>query len=239
LADKVYVEDLGRVHIFVGARVLDGTDVRRKVLALLCLLLSRPRFASTRDEVVDSLWPDHDPESALNSLNQTAYFLRRVFEPHYREETSPGYLGQDAETIWLDPGLVDCQSRRCLEIARAMPGEPTPEGSVALAKEYRARYALDFAYEDWATAYRDYLHASYLRVMEQAIRMDLDAGKIDRGTFLAERAAEADPEAEQIQVLLIRLYRMAGAHAAAAERYGQYERGMRDLGLDPVPLAEI
>ena len=239
LADKVYVEDLGRVHVFVGARVLDGTDVRRKVLALLCLLLSRPRFASTRDEVVDSLWPDHDPESALNSLNQTAYFLRRVFEPQYREETSPGYLGQDAETIWLDPGLVDCQSRRCLEIARAMPGEPTPEGSVALAKEYRGKYALDFAYEDWATTYRDYLHASYLRVMEQAIRMDLDAGKIDRGTFLAERAAEVDPEAEQIQVLLIRLYQMAGAHAAAAERYGQYERGMRDLGLDPVPLAEL
>jgi DNA-binding SARP family transcriptional activator len=75
--------------------------------------------------------------------------------------------------------------------------------------------------------------------MEQAIRMDLDAGKIDRGTFLAERAAEVDPEAEQIQVSLIRLYRMAGAHAAAAERYGQYERGMRELGLDPVPLAEI
>jgi DNA-binding SARP family transcriptional activator len=239
LADKVFVEDLGRVRISVGNRSLDGSEVRRKVLALLCLLLSRPRFASTRDEVIDSLWPDHDPESALNSLNQTVYFLRRVFEPLYREESSPGYLGQDAETIWLDPDLVECRSRRCLELTQAMPGEPTPEHSVALASEYRGKYALDFAYEDWATPYRDYLHASYLRVMERAIQMDLSTGQVTRGTFLAERAAEVDPDADEIQVALVRLYRMAGAHAAAAERYAHYERGMRDLGLEPVPLADM
>jgi DNA-binding SARP family transcriptional activator len=239
LAAKVFVEDLGKVRITIGDRVLDGSDVRRRVLALLCLLLSRPRFVSTRDEVVDALWPDHDPESALNSLNQTVYFLRRVFEPRYREEASPGYLGQDAETIWLDPELVDCRSRRCLEIVRTMPGEPTPNGSVALAGEYRGRYALDFAYEDWASAYRDHLHASYLKVMEQAIRMDVHAGQVARGMFLAERAVEVDPDADEIQVALIKLYRMSGAHAAAAERYGNYERTMRDLGLEPVPLTEI
>ena len=120
-----------------------------------------------------------------------------------------------------------------------MPGEPTPEGSVALATEYRGRYALDFAYEDWAAPYREYLHASYLKVMEQAIRMDMHAGQVTRGTFLAERAAEVDPDSEEIQVALIRLYRMSGAHAAAAERYGQYERVMRDLGVDPVPMNEM
>ena len=73
------------------------------------------RFASTREEVLDSLWPDHDPTSALNSLNQTVFFLRRVFEPTFRDDTSPGYVGQDGETIWLDTDLVDCRSRRCLE----------------------------------------------------------------------------------------------------------------------------
>ena len=235
----MFVEDLGRVRIHIGTRTLDAAEVRRRVLALLCLLLSRPGFVSTRDEVIDSLWPDHDPDSALNSLNQTVYFLRRVFEPAYREDVSPGYLGQDAETIWLDPQLVDSRSRRCLEITRSMPGDPTPEGSVALAGEYRGRFALDFAYEEWATPYRDQLHASYLKVIEHAIRLDANAGQVARGTFLAERAAEVDPDSEEIQTALIRLYRMSGAHAAAAEKYGQYERIMRDLGVDPIPLDEI
>ena len=99
-----------------------------------------------------------------------------------------------------------------------MPGDPTPEGATALATEYRGRFALDFAYEEWSASYRDALHASYLRVIEQAVLRDLDSGHFDRGTFLAERAAEVDPEAEEIQVALVRLYRHTGAHAAAAER---------------------
>jgi DNA-binding SARP family transcriptional activator len=239
LATHVRIEDLGRVRIVKGDTSTEGPEVRRKVLALLCLLLTRPRFVLTRDEVLDSLWPDHDPASALNSLNQTVYFLRRVFEPNYSEDLSPGYVGQDGETIWLDTDLVDCSSRRCLEIIRSMPGEPTAEGALKLATEYRGRFALDFAYEEWAVPFRDALHAAYLRVMEHAIRLDIAAGHLARGTFLAERAAEVDPDSEEIQLSLARLYRHSGAHAAAAEQYGHYARVMKDLGVEPLALDDL
>jgi DNA-binding SARP family transcriptional activator len=239
LAARVFVEDLGRLQVVIGSRVVDSGDLRRKVLALLCLLLTKPRFSSTRDEVLDSLWPDHDPASALNSLNQTVYFLRRTFEPDFRDSTSPGYVGQDGETIWLDPDLVDSRSRRCLEIIRSMPGEPTPEGAVALASEYKARFALDFAYEEWASPFRDALHAAYLRVVERAVRLDLDSGHFERGTYIAERAADIDPDSEDIQVALVRLYRHSGAHAAAAEQYARYSRTMRDLGTEPMEFSDL
>jgi DNA-binding SARP family transcriptional activator len=239
LAERVMVEDLGRVRIMVGSRGVEGGEIRRKVLALLCLLLSKSRFASTREEVVDSLWPDLDPSAALNSLNQTVYFLRRVFEPAYDEDTTPGYIGQDGETIWLDGELIDGRSRRCQEIIRATPGQPTPEAALALAQEYRGRFALDFAYEQWSFAYRDALHAGYLRVMEHAIRIDIDTGHFGRGTFLAERAMEVDPEAEEIQAALVRLYRLSGAHAAAAEQYAHYAQAMRDLGVEPAAYQDV
>jgi len=239
LAPKVFVEDLGRVSVVVGERTIEGSEIRRKVLALLCLLLTRPRFASTREEVLDSLWPEHDPASAMNSLNQTVYFLRRVFEPNFRDDTSPGYVGQDAETIWLDRELIDSRSRRCLELIRSMPGDPTAEGSVRLASEYRARFALDFAYEDWSGPYRDSLHAGYLRIVERAVRMDLDSGHLGRGTFIAERAAEIDPDSEEIQVALVLLYRHSGAHAAAAEQYAHYARAMKELGVDAPALVDL
>jgi DNA-binding SARP family transcriptional activator len=209
------------------------------VLALLCLLLSKPRFASTREEVAEVLWPDQDPGSALNSLNQTVYFLRRVFEPQYRDESSPIYVGQDGETIWLDQDLVDSRSRRCADLVRVMPGDPTPNGALELAQEYRGRFALDFAYEDWASGFREALHASYLRVLERSIQIDLDTGHFHRGTFLAERAGEVDPEADEIQAALVRLYRLSGAYAAAAEQYARYSQTMRDLGIEPRPLAEV
>jgi DNA-binding SARP family transcriptional activator/tetratricopeptide (TPR) repeat protein len=239
LAPRVFVEDLGRVRIAVGDRWVEGVEVRRKVLALLCLLITKTRFASTREDVLESLWPDLDPAAALNSLNQTVYFLRRVFEADYREEMTPGYVLQDGETIWLDPELLDSRSRRCRELIRSLRATPSPDEVARLAEEYRGRFALDFAYEEWATTYRDSLHASYLRVVEEAIRLDIDGGHFARGTFLAERAAEAEPDAEEIQVALVRLYRLSGAHAAAAEQYGHYAQSLRDLGIEPPTFAEI
>ncbi len=108
-----------------------------------------------------------------------------------------------------------------------------------LAAEYNGRFALDFAYEEWASAFRDSLHAAYLRVMEHSVRLDMNAGHLARATFLAERAAEADPESEEVQLSLTRLYRQSGAHAAAAEQYGHYAQVMRDLGVEPLRLEDL
>ena len=239
LASRVFVEDLGRVRIRVADRFVEGTEIRRKVLALLCFLLSREGFASTRDEVLDALWPDLDPPSALNSLNQTVYFLRRVFEQDFREAESPGYLHQDGETIWLDPELIDCRSRSCSRLLREVPSNPDPAGALALADAYVAKFALDFMYEDWASAFRETLHASFLRLVEQCIRQDTNSGDYGRAIALAERAVAVEPDSEELQVALVRLYRLAGAHAAAAEQYGRYATGLRAIGVDPPPFAAV
>ena len=90
------------MSIQVGERNVHGSTIRRKVLALLCFLLTRPDMSSTRDQVLDALWPELDPADALNSLNQTVYFLRRVLEERYVDDLSPGYLHHDSDLIWLD-----------------------------------------------------------------------------------------------------------------------------------------
>lgn len=239
LATRVFVEDLGRIRVVMGARIVEGSSIRRKVLGLLAFLLTRPRWSATREEVVDNLWPDLDPQAALNSLNQTVYFLRRVFEPSYKDETSPGYVEQDGEAIWLDTELIEARSARCVDLIRNAGGKPEAESSLRLAREYRGRFAADFLYEDWASPFRDGLHAAYLRVIEAAIRLDIDTGNYSRGVFLAERANEVEPESEELQLGLIRIYRLAGARAAAAEQYAHYAKAMRDLGVDPLPLSDV
>ncbi len=50
------------------------------------------------------------PRSPVNSLNQTLYFLRRVFEEDYSEDLSPGYVHHDSDVIWLDRELVTSRS---------------------------------------------------------------------------------------------------------------------------------
>ena len=139
----------------------------------------------------------------------------------------------------MDAELVDSRSARCRTIIRSLPPNPTPDQVWQLALAYRGRFALDFAYEDWATEYRDTLHASYLRVVEASVRLDLDGGHFARGIVLAERALEVDPDSDSLQASLVRLYRLAGVHAAAAEQYGHYTSTLRELGLVPPPIDDV
>jgi two-component SAPR family response regulator len=122
----------------------------------------------------------------------------------------------------------------------AMPPSPSPDDVERLTVMYRGRFALDFEYEEWAGAYRDSLHAAYLEIVERSVLDDLTAGHHDRGIRIARRALDVDPSAEQIEVSLLRLYRLSGAHSAAAEQYGHYATVMRDeLGIEPPPLDSL
>ncbi len=103
LAQPVYLRDLGPVDVFMGRTSL-RPRLRRKVLALLCFLSSRPDMAATKDEALEALWPDLSPDTGSNSLHQTIYSLRRVFEPDYKEGMSAGYVLFDGDVVEPQPG---------------------------------------------------------------------------------------------------------------------------------------
>ena len=240
LAPRVYVEDLGRISIRVGDRMVAGTSIRKKVLSLLCFLLTRPQFTATREQVLEALWPEMDPDGGANSLNQSAYFLRRVIEPGCEDDASAGYLQSRADLIWLDPDLVSSRSVDCLGLIGAIRRDSSPNLISKLAETYTGRFGVDFIYDDWASSFRDTLHASFLDRIERALVADTLSGHFDRALTIAQLALQADPDAEQIELCLLRLYRRTGANAAAAEQYAHYASVMRDqLGLEPPPLESI
>ncbi len=240
LAARIFVDDQGRVAINVGQDTIHGSDIRRKVLALICFLLSRASMSATRDQVLDALWPDLEPDLAANSLNQTIYFLRRVFEPSFSEDISPAYVHHNSDLVWLDPELVTSRSIKSRAAIRAAEVDPSPDNVGALSDLYRGRFALDFAYEEWAVPYRDSMHSAYLEIVEKAVIADTNGGDFDRAIGLARRAIEIDPDAEQVELSLLKLYRRTGAHAAAAEQYVHYAAVLKnDLGIDPPPLESL
>ena len=134
-------------------------------------------MAATRDEVLEALWPDLAPDTAGNSLHQTIYFLRRVFEPDYREGLSAGYVTYDGEVV----ALSECALRQPQPTVLAgNPSNTNGRGAlVELLELYRGRFALDFSYEDWAGDYRDNLHAAVLGAAETGIERRLQLGDFE------------------------------------------------------------
>jgi DNA-binding SARP family transcriptional activator len=181
-----------------------------------------------------------EPEQGANSLNQTAYFLRQMFEPKSDDDSSAGYLNCRGDLIWLDQELVTSRSSACLKLIAASRRDDSPELVTELAEAYTGRFAADFLYDDWACAFRETLHASYLDRVERSIQLDTRNGEFDRAIAVAQLALAADPDADQIELCLLRLYRQIGAHAAAAEQYTHYASVLRDqLGVEPPPLESI
>jgi DNA-binding SARP family transcriptional activator len=232
----VYTVDLGQVEVFLGSDRLK--IVRRKVLGLLCFLSARPTMAATREEVLEALWPDLAPDTAGNSLHQTIYFLRRVFEPDYREGLSAGYVTYDGELVALSESLCDSLSRRCWRAIRRIAADE--QSLVELLELYRGRFALDFSYDDWASDYRDNLHAAVHSAAETGIDRRLRLGDYPAAIEAAHRILAVDPEADGIEFLLLRAYKAGGRQAAAAEQYAHYAAAQREqFGVNPPPLDEI
>jgi DNA-binding SARP family transcriptional activator len=237
LASHIYVEDQNRVRIAVGTQVIEGASIRRKVLSLLCFLLSRPGFAAAKDQVLDALWPDLEPDVAANSLNQTIYFLRRVFEPQYKDDLSAEYVHHESDVLWLDRDLIDSRSARCDALMSSLTDDLNPATLIELSRTYVGPFALEFLYEEWAVAYRTTQHSRYLQLIERSSRRDLGIGQFDRAIALLEHGLKVDPDADQLEALLVHLYRRTGANAAAAERYAHYASVLRrDLGVEPPGL---
>ncbi len=238
LAPRLQLEDLGPSGLSIGGRLIEGRTVRRKVLALLMFLASQPNGSATPEQVLDSLWPELKSDQGSNSVHQTVYFLRRVIDPDYRAGISPEYVHFNSDAIWLDKALVDCRSWQCRNLLLQRP--ESQQSVETLLASYRGQFAPEFAYDDWAAAYRDGLHAAFLSAMERAVAGKSGITDLRWRLWVGQRAIAIDPEADTIEALTIRLYRALGASSAAAEQYSHYSAVMRDqLGIEPPPIEDL
>ena len=61
----------------------------------------------------------------------------------------------------------------------------------------------------------------------------MESGHYERGIRLATAGAGHRPDLESLELSLLRLYRVTGAHSAAAEQYEHYAAYLRDeLGVE-------
>src|SRR5947209_1796415 len=84
---------LGEFEVWRGEGPIESHEWgRQKTRSLLKLLLTRPGRAFSRDEILDTLWPNTLPEAAGQSLRTTVSLLRKVLEPDLKRGSDSRYI---------------------------------------------------------------------------------------------------------------------------------------------------
>lgn len=101
-AHRTQVEVIGPLRLTRDGKPVDAPELRRaRVRQLLSVLVLRPVL--TRDQAIDLLWPDLDPEKAARNMRVTLTHLRRLLEPDRSGGEASYHLRTDGDRIRLLP----------------------------------------------------------------------------------------------------------------------------------------
>jgi DNA-binding SARP family transcriptional activator len=203
----------------VNDRVI-GADAwrREKAAALVKRLALSPGRRLHREQALDLLWPDLDPEAAGANLRKAVHFARRTLGEHDLIE-----LGGDA--VALGPGAdVRLDTEEFDAAAKAALKSEDPRDCERAAELYGGELLPDDRYVDWLDEPREKLRERYARVLK--------SGK------LWERLVALDPTDETAQCALMQAALDAGNRGEVIRLFQRLRERLRvELGVGPKAAA--
>jgi DNA-binding SARP family transcriptional activator len=242
-APHLYLRSFGSLAIHLDAWETPPIVIgRRRTRLLLGLLIANYENGLTRDQAIDLLWPDADPDAAVNSLNQTVFQLRRLIEPNYREGESPQYVISNVDAVQLNPEIVTTDLRTIRNLVELLATRLDSASRTAtihrLVDLVRGEYLADLKYEDWVGPAQLNVHsevrAALLPIARGASTSDADEWALRAGCALAM----LDPYDEDAHVAMVRHLAMTGRRSQARNLATEFVERLRE-DLDEEPSAEL
>jgi DNA-binding SARP family transcriptional activator/GAF domain-containing protein len=229
-----------------GVSVPPERFARRRSLTLLKVLLTRYEKQVHREELMELLWPERDPESATTLLNVAVHYLRRGLDPAAREgrasviRTSSEYYAFN--TDW--PHRVDKEEfLQLVDLAGQQEARGQQAQALETCRSAIALYAGDLfeeeLYSDWCAVEREYLRELFLSLLRRTAGLVLGLGDAETAVACYRRALLVDPTLEDIHRALMETLWRAGRRDEALRQYRECRAVLqRDLGIDPLPETE-
>jgi DNA-binding SARP family transcriptional activator len=205
----VSVRLLGPCRVEVGGQELPLSAWKsHKALEVLQYLAMAGERGTHREEVIEAVWPERDPQKGRMLLRAALSEIRRRLEPGRQAGEPSQFLHTVGDRVRVEASIDVAEAR-----ALAKAGRPTE----ALAR-FRGELLEDSPYLEWAFDERRSAESLRLELAER-LAGDPDAAVVDRaGAFEALIAAE--PWRSELYERLAAVHREAGDEAAAraAER---------------------
>lgn len=229
---------LGPLEVIDGERPVALPKGRAR--ALLGFLILHAAEVLSTDRLIDALWGETPPKTAITVLQGLVLNLRRSLEPKRAggapasmlETRSRGYV------LSIDPQQVDANRfRRLVREAAAVSGSIDKATTLREALSlWRGSALSDVAYEPFAQSEIVALNELRLAALEARIDADLVLGR--HGEVVGELAGliTEHPMRERMRAqLMLALYR-SGRQAEALDAYREARRVLvEELGIEPAP----
>ncbi|CAG0934347.1 Transcriptional regulatory protein MoaR1 [Thermoflexales bacterium] len=165
---------LGEIQLWTETgRIPASAFATRKVAELLLILLQQSTHCLSLDQLVEYLWPTHNPEAARKNLHVTAGHLRRVLEPQLKRPADSTYLLTEADSYRLvtETWIIDTELfEQYLREGQRAQGEQRWAEGIAAYRSARALYRGDYLSElpeaEWALPVREKYRQLWLDGLE-------------------------------------------------------------------------
>jgi len=226
------------ISLFRGIEATrDGADVELggpRQRAVLALLAHRPRTTVSTSALIDGLWGDAVPDSALKTLRSYLSRLRSALGDEAICTTSGGYV-LDVPDEAIDAMVLS----RCVGEARRL-GPVDPDRAAGVLRDGLALCpapALDRAADAPGVAMVSAsLEENRLGAIELLMDLEVARGRGSGAVAELERLVADHPYRERLWAALMRALYQAGRHADALARFQRFRRLLEaELGLVPGP----
>jgi DNA-binding SARP family transcriptional activator len=225
-----------------GRSVPAGAWQSKKARDVLKLLVARRGRPSTRDALMEALWPDQSPDKTTNRLSVALSTVRSVLDPEHRFEPNRFFTAA-GDTVVLQLRELDVDVEEFLSDAAAglsLARDGDDDGAIELLQAAEVRYAGDFLeenpYDDWAVPLREEARAAYVAVAVALADLAHRSGDYEAALRYRLRVLERDAYDERSHLALVIDLRELGRHGEARRAYGHYVARMEELGVEPAPF---
>jgi DNA-binding SARP family transcriptional activator len=238
-ATHLRLQILGPLRVWRDGVELDAGP--RQQAYLLSLLLARVGSPVSTSELIDLIWDDDAPDSALNVIHKYVGALRRLLEPTTPTRKSGSYLHRRGGSYLFTaaPGTLDLLTfREVVETAKAALAQQRLETALDRYVEalglWRGRAGAGFTHRSAAlpifAALDDEFHAVCIGAAELAVSLGRPVEVLPALRFAASMA----PFHEPVQAGLISSLGAAGRQAEALAVFREVRARLADeLGIDP------
>ncbi|MFJ3403847.1 ATP-binding protein [Promicromonospora sp. NPDC090134] len=236
---------LGPLRLWRGGVELDIGP--RQQAYLLALLLAHEGKPVSKPELVDLIWGDHAPDSAVNVIHKYVGALRRLLEPALPNRGTSSYLVRRADSYLCTAGagILDLATFRGLvgSAQSALSGEQHEEALDRYERALRLWQGCagdGLSHGPEALPVFTGLNDEFFRACTATAELAVRVGRPEPVLPSLHLAASMGPLHEPIQASLITTLGAVGQQAEALSLYHAVRARLADeLGIDPGSALEL